>query len=204
MKTEANNHNLTARIQYCLACLEKNMPEVAAKMSWHDCLVSMSNNMKLTAGVCKYYRAEDKFKVVFSESLFATLPEMDKTSVVAHELAHVVAFRLGIAKNHDHNWKRLCVAMGGDGERCIEVASPIQRNNVKRWVLSNREKECRVSIHTKKSAENLLIVFPNKMVLIGVINVNKTVKTYNWVHTVHPDVKTLEVLKKDAGWELVA
>jgi len=43
-------------------------------------------------------------------------------TVVLHELAHIIAFidpRYG--KGHDKQWKRTCLAIGGDGQRCHDI-----------------------------------------------------------------------------------
>jgi predicted SprT family Zn-dependent metalloprotease len=37
---------------------------------------------------------------------------------VPHELAHIVGFAERLCRNHDSNWKRICRALGGSGERC--------------------------------------------------------------------------------------
>ena len=37
---------------------------------------------------------------------------------VPHELAHIVGFAEGLCRNHDSSWKRICRALGGNGERC--------------------------------------------------------------------------------------
>lgn len=39
--------------------------------------------------------------------------------VIPHELAHLVCFiRPELGRNHDRGWKRVCIALGGSGERC--------------------------------------------------------------------------------------
>lgn len=38
---------------------------------------------------------------------------------IPHEIAHLVCFsNPALGRNHDKGWKRVCVALGGNGERC--------------------------------------------------------------------------------------
>lgn len=38
---------------------------------------------------------------------------------IAHELAHIVCFaHPNMGSNHDYGWKRVCMQLGGNGERC--------------------------------------------------------------------------------------
>lgn len=37
---------------------------------------------------------------------------------VPHELAHIICFYTGMDKGHGKTWKRVCMALGGTGERC--------------------------------------------------------------------------------------
>jgi len=39
--------------------------------------------------------------------------------VIPHEIGHLVCFlRPELGNNHDRGWKRVCMALGGSGERC--------------------------------------------------------------------------------------
>lgn len=40
---------------------------------------------------------------------------------VAHELAHLIAFRLYHDKGHGKWWRYVCLALGGDGKRCFNT-----------------------------------------------------------------------------------
>ena len=43
--------------------------------------------------------------------------------VVAHEVAHLVCYvKPALGKNHNPGWKRVCVALGGNGLRCYDGA----------------------------------------------------------------------------------
>lgn len=39
-------------------------------------------------------------------------------NTVPHEVAHIVCMFLRIGQNHDSGWRRVCIALGGDGQRC--------------------------------------------------------------------------------------
>lgn len=40
-------------------------------------------------------------------------------NVIPHEIAHTVCqFNPGFGRKHDGGWKRVCIALGGNGERC--------------------------------------------------------------------------------------
>lgn len=36
---------------------------------------------------------------------------------LAHEMAHIVCFLTGLGRNHNEGWKRVCIALGGNGKR---------------------------------------------------------------------------------------
>jgi len=41
------------------------------------------------------------------------------TNTVPHEIAHIVCFKNPlIGRNHNRDWARVCIALGGDGRRC--------------------------------------------------------------------------------------
>jgi SprT protein len=43
-------------------------------------------------------------------------------NVIPHEIAHVVCIRKpALGKVHDRGWKRVCIALGGDGTRCHDM-----------------------------------------------------------------------------------
>jgi predicted SprT family Zn-dependent metalloprotease len=37
---------------------------------------------------------------------------------VPHELAHLIGYHMGFGLNHQADWKRICIALGGSGKRC--------------------------------------------------------------------------------------
>jgi len=42
----------------------------------------------------------------------------DVYEVLAHEVAHLVCYDKKLGSNHDRGWKRVCLALGGNGQRC--------------------------------------------------------------------------------------
>jgi hypothetical protein len=202
MKIAPNTHNLEKRVAYCLALLAENRPNV--EMSWDNVEIRMSNRFRRLAGRCKFWRALDKIVVEFSEALFASMTEMEKTGTVGHELAHAVCFRKPmLGNNHDAGWKSLCRDMGGDGDRLLMVKAPLVKNVVKRAVLADKDKGCALMVTTKMKAEKILCV-SRSIVYLGSIAVNYNDKTYSWASVINPDVKAIKVLKESLGWKLIA
>lgn len=39
-------------------------------------------------------------------------------NTIPHEIAHIVCFYLKLDRGHGRNWKRVCIQLGGNGERC--------------------------------------------------------------------------------------
>jgi predicted SprT family Zn-dependent metalloprotease len=201
MNIKPNTFNLQNRIDYCLALLAQNRPNV--EMSWHDTEVRMSHRLKRCAGRVKHWRVTGKLLVEFSESMFANMTEMEKTETVAHELAHCVCFRNPmLGSNHDRGWKAVCRDMGGDGSRLLVTHAPVQKNVVKRVVLADKANAYSLMIRTKMQAERLTCVRP-EVVRLGSIAINYNDKTYRWASVVNQDVLTIKVLKESLGWKLV-
>lgn len=58
----------------------------------------------------------------FNLDWYAAMPEKYLSSIIPHEVAHIVANATGLGKNHNRGWQRICIALGGDGTRCEESA----------------------------------------------------------------------------------
>lgn len=202
MDIAANAFNLQKRIDYALANLAKNAPDIAAKMSWHWTDVVMSKRLRRCAGRCCYWRAKDELKVEFSTSLFESMPEMEKTDTVIHELAHAICFRLSLDRGHGYEFKRVCRLMGGTGERCLKLeVGAVKRNLVKRWVLVRESNPNTLFIRTRKDADNLPYVYRD-IVLLGVIQVDQNEKRVKWLSVKADDLRTINPLND--GYTLVA
>lgn len=56
---------------------------------------------------------------------------------VPHEIAHLVCYaNPQLGANHDRGWKRVCVALGGNGERCHTEDVLMAKGNTYRYVTS--------------------------------------------------------------------
>lgn len=203
MNIRPNAYNLANRIEHALAIFKERNPTLAERMSWHDVEVTMSHRLRRAAGRCMFFRKLDKFRVEFSESMFAGMTEQEKTGTVQHELAHVVAFRLNAGENHDRNWKRLCYQMGGDGERLLRTKAVTKKNLVRRVVLTDTANEYNLLVRTKVQAGRLMAVRPN-VKRLGSIVIDGNAKTYKWVDALTPDITAIKVLKESLGWKLIA
>jgi hypothetical protein len=202
MDIAPNAHNLQKRVDYALANLKQNAPDISARMSWHWTTIAMSNRMHRAAGLCKYWRKQDHIRLQFSESTFQSLPEMDKTDTVIHELAHAICFRLSLDKGHGYHFKRICKLMGGSGERLLKVeAGQVKRNLVKRWVLTRKSNPSKLAIRTRKDAEDYKYVYGDA-VLLGVIQVDQNTKRLRWLSALTPEVRTVNPL--EGKYEMMA
>jgi SprT protein len=62
-------------------------------------------------------------RVGYNTHLFAQNPEHFISTIVPHEIAHIVCFHLGIDRGHGANWKRVCRMLGGDAKRLYDNTS---------------------------------------------------------------------------------
>jgi hypothetical protein len=202
MNIAPNAHNIQKRIDYALANLKQNAPDLAARMSWHWTEIVMSKRLRRVMGKCIFWRAQDRLRLEFSEPLFNAVPEMEKTDTVIHELAHAVCFRLGLSRKHDAQFRRVCRAMGGTGDRVYNVAAGvIKRNLVKRWVLVRKDDpKLTMHIRTKKDAGVFTNVYRDAL-LLGVIQIDRNEKKIKWVQSMSEGVRTICPYK---DYELVA
>jgi hypothetical protein len=202
MNIAPNAHNLQKRIDFALANLKEKDPWLFGKMHWAFTDVSMSKRLRRAMGRCIFWRAQDRLRLEFSEPLFNAVPEMEKTDTVIHELAHAVCFRLGMSRGHDAQFKRVCRAMGGSGDRVYKIAAGvIKRNLVKRWVLVRKDDPTlTMHIRTKKDA-GVFTTVHRDAVLLGVIQIDRNEKKIKWVRAMSDGVRTICPYK---GYELVA
>lgn len=181
MEIAPNTHDLQKHVDYALANLKQNAPDIHAKMSWHLTDMVMSSRLRRCAGQCTYWRNSGELKLEFSATMFDSFPEMEKTDTVIHEMAHAICFRLGYGKGHGHTFKRMCRLMGGTGERLVKAGvGVVKRNLIKRWVLARKSDPSKLAIRTRKQADNYLFVFPDST-LLGVIQVDPNTKRCKWL-----------------------
>ena len=69
-----------------------------------------TNNRKTAFGVCKYGPRE----IQLSALLVPAMTEDAIQDTIIHEIAHALC----IGHNHDNVWKKKCVELGGNGQRC--------------------------------------------------------------------------------------
>lgn len=203
MNIAPNAHNLQKRIDFALANLKQNAPDLAARMSWHWTDVVMSNRLKRCVGMCRYWKNVDELQLEFSTPLFNSIGEMEKTDTVIHEMAHAICMRLKLEKvGHGPIWKSVARAMGGSGERCAKLpVGVVKRNLVKRWVLTRKVSPDKLFVRTRKDADRLPYVYPD-VVLLGVIQVDMNEKRVKWVSVRHEDMRSVNPLS--GKYELVA
>lgn len=67
-------------------------------------------------GQAQYDRTTCESAIRFNTQAALINPEAYKT-VVPHEVAHIVAMALGMDKGHGWKWRRVCLELGGDGQR---------------------------------------------------------------------------------------
>ena len=204
MDIAANPFNLQKRIDYALANLKQNDPDLFSKMSWHWMKVGVTTRLRRCAGRCSYWRTKDELKVEFSVPLFNKIGEMDKTDVVIHELAHAICFRLKLDTGHGEAFKRVCRLMGGSGDRCLDLpAGTVKRNLVKRWVCVKRDNVSKLYLRTRKGADLFMCAVKDAL-LLGVIQLDQNEKTVKWTEVISPSLSTINPMESSGGWKVVA
>lgn len=70
---------------------------------------------------------------------------------IPHEIAHLVCyFDRSLGKNHDRGWKRVCMRLGGNGNRCHSYnVQKARRSRKAIYVIAGKEIEIGVAVHTK-------------------------------------------------------
>jgi predicted SprT family Zn-dependent metalloprotease len=64
-------------------------------------------------------RYGDKYTIRYNKDLIHNKSLLNMINdTVPHELAHIVLMFTKWGKGHDNVWKRVCVKLGGNGERC--------------------------------------------------------------------------------------
>ena len=60
---------------------------------------------------------------------------------VPHEIAHIVCFmRPELGRNHDQGWRRVCIALGGDGSRCHNEEVVFARGDTYEYIATSGTK----------------------------------------------------------------
>lgn len=78
--------------------------------------ITFSMNGRLTSTAGRAYLAEGR--VEFSKKLYAENVEAFLNDTVAHEFAHIVAYRVYGSTGHDVAWKKTMMMLGYEPTRC--------------------------------------------------------------------------------------
>lgn len=95
------------------------------------------------AGIAQWRRTfgETSYKVRFNNAMINGDAFDDMINdTVPHELAHIVCYmRPELGKNHDAGWKRVCIALGGSGERCHSNKTVHARGRTYEYITSTKK-----------------------------------------------------------------
>lgn len=69
----------------------------------------------LRGGDCHYSRNRYRFNVGL-----AIQTDAIERNTVPHEVAHMVSYKVFGNRGHGKGWKAICLALGGNGERCFD------------------------------------------------------------------------------------
>jgi predicted SprT family Zn-dependent metalloprotease len=144
---------IRAKVQQCIRQAEQKfgitMPHVEVRFDLTGRAAGMAGMVRRFSGDQFYLRFNTKHMALGGKTFEHLLND-----TVPHEVAHTVcqAFpRMG--KNHDAGWKRVCIALGGNGQRCYtEEDAPEAVAAQRPYVyITTTGHECRVTkvIHTK-------------------------------------------------------
>ena len=124
---------------------------------------------KLSLGVCNY---RDR-TIAISKCGLKLMSQVDLDLVMAHEVAHAVT----AGDRHGSTWKRVCIALGGDGKQFNEDANlrtePAyvvvheDTQEVFKWLYRNSKKDyraCKVRGRESETLGKLVVVKFNKRI----------------------------------------
>lgn len=107
----------TQEIQDCLA--------LARSLFNFDVHVNVRiENMGRGGGEARWGR--EGYTLRLNEQLLQSQYDDERRETIAHEVAHLVCYVFpALGKNHNAGWKRVCIALGGNGSRCHSL--PLQK-----------------------------------------------------------------------------
>jgi hypothetical protein len=163
----------------------------------------MNSRFKTVLGICRYRYADRSCLIEFSEELFAKLTDEQRYLTVAHEIAHGICFLRGLDDGHGSTWKRICVIMGGTGERCSNLGVAV-RNLINRVVMRCRL-DGKMYVITKQNYDKLSSHTLGLYSYVGVISLDRNNFSYRWVSLDMPMYRDERIgALKDSRWKMVA
>ena len=140
----------------------------------------MNDRMRTMGGVCVIKPAMRTAVIKLNSHLFATLTDAARQKIIAHELAHVVAFFLGfVREHHGPHWQRIARAMGDTGERCHTLE--VKHNKVRRMIYAHREKGKLYALSPKRAKTMSFNVMMN-LEFVGEVEIDRDSLSYRWKH----------------------
>lgn len=99
--------------------------------------------------------ATGHYKLSFNLDWYNANPAEYLKNTVTHEVAHIVASATGLGRGHNAGWVRICLALGGDGQRCNNhedvKAVPKARRTTEHLYLTDRGQEIWIGpVHHKR------------------------------------------------------
>ena len=119
-------------IQVAVECLFKAQRLYGLSDEWREGIQIKFQNKGRTAGTASVKRGQ--MILSFNEQMLCA-EHRDRllNDTIPHEIAHLVCFSLPqLGKNHDRGWKRVCIQLGGNGERCHDLPLARARKTRKR------------------------------------------------------------------------
>jgi len=140
--------------------------------------IFMNDRMRTVGATCVIRPALRVATIQLNTQLFATLTADQQGAIIAHELAHALAFFLGyVREHHGHRWQWIAKALGDSGERLH--THDVQHNLVRRRIYAHKTNGKLYALSLQKSKN---ISFNVRMVLefVGEVEVDRNTHTYRW------------------------
>lgn len=142
--------------------------------------VYMNDRMRTVGGLCVIKPALRAAAIKLNTQLFATLDDGQREKIIAHELAHAVAFFLGYEReHHGPRWQRIARAMGDSGERTHSLT--VKHNLVRRVIYAHRERGNIYALSPKK-AKTLGFNVRMALEFVGEVEIDRDNLCYRWKH----------------------
>lgn len=108
-------------IQVTVECLFKAQRLYGLSDAWRESIELDFRNMGRTAGTASIRGGVRKLSFNEQQLCQEYIQNLLKVTI-PHEVAHMVCFeKPELGRNHNHGWKRVCIALGGTGDRCHDM-----------------------------------------------------------------------------------